>query len=1606
MNRNLKKSDKGQIKELQDLGSGMGSSTAPAGGQRGRHSRHDAMQPRRRPSSGFSMNKISGRVAENNLRKSSKLPSTISSRGPDDILSSNFNDAALHADRPFQSSYDNDSRNGMNPFSRPGPSSSPPAKRQKVEHTRILEDGTGVESIPDSNGSRSSTPDIELLEPPPSNSSNKISKLANDLHARVSSHQNGDPGPGSAAFRRRRSSTPEGALLAGPSDTARNQQGDSDKVGQGGFHEGKSLDSLDPSYIDTPWPGLSKVQGDSIETLLNGADSSAPPSPSRYHRSSPRLHPKPVTTATERMRQRGTNLTTPSRSQFPNSVLQPELGLHPTVQGKNASRHRHSAPDMSTHTSSSYRTKPEYNNISDDEGDAGEPPTPPDLPPSFPLPSIPDSVQLSHPHQGTVRLDLLSASDLQPDFPASRGLTSHPQHPVRHQQQNSRPFGSPTSASVPLLLKTYQRNVSTQPVGPQPEQEKEDMIIHSASFPQRPDVGSHLPEMPEHKPPMSSPGSASAVSSPDVVEIPRPSSPTAPAAPTVPDREENPMETDPIIDSSQEQGLEPATPSEHRYIRESAVRGTHSTVGSFQVAVTASENHTGRVVGTTVNRELISFSRPTIARPRALATAPTLTLQYNGGANEKRKENTLLNGSEKTKEPRPNGSGPGAVREHIKRIEAGNASSSRNLPSSDYGSLASSSRNPAVPRSVIPPPTSVATKIVPPGQVQKERISKSMGLKAPVSINKSVQPPGGQKIDCTPPTSQLSIAQSLPLRRWFWGRRQIVDAPGEQDGRPQWWVRWTDNVLSVYLWKNLQKLPDITSSELSVMTPALNAFQHAPPDDDPVVLKLEINGSMGLKPWLQPEQDYLIFEFDSHATGFTSDGFRKMINILSKSDAKGSRLTTRAARSLLEMAENDAALLDDQDFPVISSRQPSPTHKGEKQKEASSAARRSSEDEVEGRVTDSSASNIDDLHMVPDSTLRRSTRRVHSTGPPPVSIDNNELLFSYAPVNITKGDLARLEPGEFLNDTLIEFGLKIWANDLIERHPDIAKDVWIFNSFFYKKLNHKNPEEGYNSVRKWTSKTDIFQKKFIIVPINERYHWYLAVIYNPRFTLTPPRAPVPKTTRASVRKADRTAIEQVITAVPNHDSTSTSETEMAEQNEVDTSLLVQPGDEACISPTADRASPRPRRRRSPSLDADGDTSMSVTEESSNNHLYPQAASPPIQVKTESNVTPDWEVNNARGTATKPFMVESQDDIKVPQSDDNMSISDTLESITLDAKADQDDLGTAALTGNDFERPEHSVPPNDNIPADIGELALEKSPQNVMIYIMDSLGGKHPSVVKALKRWLKAEAVDKKGVIESTEAQASYVHVPYQPNHFDCGVYLLHFAETFVQKHEEVWRWMQIKKNRDAKARDEMWGKDQLKSKRAALKHRVQALADEWKTSKAIESLSDKGKGLPISSDPQITSPPLRNSKSRLQVPRATSSEPPSSTSEPASLSSRNSPSEDGNQGPLGGSFLPPIRDDLDEVRPAKALIRKTPVPERLRLDDRDEDIRGSEDCSAPVPPPQPPSTADSDSEVEIMGEKKFTAPTKRAPAKEKASGRGRKAAIKPPPATGSASRLR
>ncbi|CAO3564611.1 unnamed protein product [Mortierella alpina] len=101
-------------------------------------------------------------------------------------------------------------------------------------------------------------------------------------------------------------------------------------------------------------------------------------------------------------------------------------------------------------------------------------------------------------------------------------------------------------------------------------------------------------------------------------------------------------------------------------------------------------------------------------------------------------------------------------------------------------------------------------------------------------------------------------------------------------------------------------------------------------------------------------------------------------------------------------------------------------------------------------------------------------------------------------------DISRLDEGEFLNDTLIEFGLKYIYSNLEALDPELADQTYIFNSFFYQRLLAK-PGKGmsssYDAIKSWTNKIDIFSKKFIIVPIHEHMHWYLAIITNPGLLL-------------------------------------------------------------------------------------------------------------------------------------------------------------------------------------------------------------------------------------------------------------------------------------------------------------------------------------------------------------------------------------------------------------------------------------------------------------------------------------------------------------------------
>ncbi|XP_065164510.1 uncharacterized protein [Atheta coriaria] len=125
-------------------------------------------------------------------------------------------------------------------------------------------------------------------------------------------------------------------------------------------------------------------------------------------------------------------------------------------------------------------------------------------------------------------------------------------------------------------------------------------------------------------------------------------------------------------------------------------------------------------------------------------------------------------------------------------------------------------------------------------------------------------------------------------------------------------------------------------------------------------------------------------------------------------------------------------------------------------------------------------------------------------------------LLIYPPgkggISINTEDYMCLERDQFLNDAIIDFYLKHMIHQMPEEQR--AK-VQVFSTFFYTRLTTKPArnlrrahsteldanltpaQKRHARVQKWTKNIDLFEKDFIVVPINENAHWFLAIICFP-----------------------------------------------------------------------------------------------------------------------------------------------------------------------------------------------------------------------------------------------------------------------------------------------------------------------------------------------------------------------------------------------------------------------------------------------------------------------------------------------------------------------------
>lgn len=126
-----------------------------------------------------------------------------------------------------------------------------------------------------------------------------------------------------------------------------------------------------------------------------------------------------------------------------------------------------------------------------------------------------------------------------------------------------------------------------------------------------------------------------------------------------------------------------------------------------------------------------------------------------------------------------------------------------------------------------------------------------------------------------------------------------------------------------------------------------------------------------------------------------------------------------------------------------------------------------------------------------DIFLTGASRTIHLRMPVVYPLDQIDCVM------VEDSDLDCLEPGQFLNDTVIDYRIR---RAMYDSGEDKKHNIYSFNSFFFTKLNREgvmDPKEKHAGVRRWTSGVDIFAYSFLSIPIAHAQHWFEAIVCLP-----------------------------------------------------------------------------------------------------------------------------------------------------------------------------------------------------------------------------------------------------------------------------------------------------------------------------------------------------------------------------------------------------------------------------------------------------------------------------------------------------------------------------
>lgn len=330
--------------------------------------------------------------------------------------------------------------------------------------------------------------------------------------------------------------------------------------------------------------------------------------------------------------------------------------------------------------------------------------------------------------------------------------------------------------------------------------------------------------------------------------------------------------------------------------------------------------------------------------------------------------------------------------------------------------------------------------------------------------------------------------------------------------------------------------------------------------------------------------------------------------------------------------------------------------------------------------------------------------------------------FGKKKAEVDAQDRERLRDNEFLNDNLVGFYIRFLEDHLDRTNKEAAKRVYFFNSYFYDTLTNttKNKKPiNYDNVQKWTRNVDIFSYDYVVVPINEAAHWYVAIICNlPNLQELSKNEQEPERPLLGDGQNKPAQSETEVQAVPE---TSVSNQEVVPAQE-------EAGDQKSSAETAKEETARNSMAAMTLQDEPGRHETTQGNPGSDEE-WPEKEENPKESPARFSSPPTTRAAHLRG-------------------------SKEVKASPRKTKKQRKSMRSQA----------------------------PRDPQQTTIITMDSLDQARSPTIRNLRLYLSEEAKSKKGLdIDTTLIAAQRARsIPKQSNYSDCGLYLLAYVEKFVR----------------------------------------------------------------------------------------------------------------------------------------------------------------------------------------------------------------------------------